>query len=30
VRAAFEFTGTLKKFGVVLDPEKLSEEDRKK
>jgi arylsulfatase len=26
----YEFTGTLKKFGVVLEPEKLSEEDRKK
>jgi arylsulfatase len=26
----YEFTGTLKKFGVVLQPEKLSEEDRKK
>jgi arylsulfatase len=26
----YEFTGTLKRFGVVLEPEKLSEEDRKK
>ena len=26
----YEFTGTLKKLGVVLEPEKLSEEDRKK
>jgi arylsulfatase len=26
----YVFTGTLKKFGVVLEPEKLSEEDRKK
>jgi arylsulfatase len=25
----YEFTGTLKKFGVVLQPEKLSEEERK-
>jgi arylsulfatase len=26
----YEFTGTLKKFGVVLEPQKLNEEDRKK
>jgi arylsulfatase len=26
----YEFTGTLKKLGVVLEPEKLSEEERKK
>jgi arylsulfatase len=26
----YEFTGTLKKFGVVLEPEKLTEEERKK
>ena len=26
----YEFTGTLKKFGVVLQPEKLTEEERKK
>jgi arylsulfatase len=26
----YEFTGTLKKFGVVLQPENLSEEERKK
>ena len=26
----YEFTGTLKKLGVVLQPEKLSEEERKK
>jgi len=25
----YEFTGTLKKFGVVLEPQKLSEEERK-
>jgi len=26
----YEFTGTLKKFGVVLEPEKLTEDERKK
>jgi len=26
----YEFTGTLKKFGVVLEPDKLTEEERKK
>ena len=26
----YEFTGTLKKLGVVLEPEKLSEAERKK
>jgi len=26
----YEFTGMLKKFGVVLEPEKLTEEERKK
>jgi hypothetical protein len=26
----YEFTGTLKRFAVVLEPEKLSEEEQKK
>ena len=26
----YEFTGTLKKLGVVLEPDKLTDEERKK